>query len=367
MFPDNRRIFTFFKGRVALYALLKSFGIGEGDEVILPGYTCVVVPSAVRFVGAVPVYGDIDPACFNMTPKTAGALVSRRTKAIIVQHTYGLPAEMDGFTNLAQKHGIVVIEDSAHAWGALYDKRPVGTLGDAAFFSSQWSKPFTTGLGGFCCVDPRHDAVQTRLRSIHAGFRLPSFGERAVLEAEYLAYRITYTPRTYWTLMGFYRSLYTAGLIPGSSSPAELDLRKPAGYEKRMSAGVERRLFSLLNNASGLIAHRGEIAAVYSSLLPGPAVSPRLDPVFLRYPVRVRDKQAALAAALKSRIEMGDWFVSPLHPLTKGLERLGYIHGMCPESEKACSQTVNLPTHAGISRDEAFRIARFVIEQGVAA
>lgn len=124
---------SFWKGRVALYAILKALGIGEGDEVLVEGFTCVVVPNAVIFAGAKPVYIAPDPKTYNMDVSQIETAITSKTKAIIVQHTFGLPADMDSILNIAKKYNLRVIEDCAPALGAIYKGRKVGTFGDAAF------------------------------------------------------------------------------------------------------------------------------------------------------------------------------------------------------------------------------------------
>ncbi|MGI0148096.1 MAG: DegT/DnrJ/EryC1/StrS family aminotransferase, partial [Thermoplasmata archaeon] len=127
---------TFWKGRVALYAILRTLEIGHEDEVILPAFTCVVVPNAVRFAGATPVYADIVPGGYNLDPAGVERAVTPRTRAIIVQHTFGIPADLDPLLEIARRHGLAVIEDCAHSLGSEYRERGVGTFGLAAFFSS---------------------------------------------------------------------------------------------------------------------------------------------------------------------------------------------------------------------------------------
>ena len=156
---------TFSKGRVALYALLRAAGIGPGDEVVLPGFTCVVVPAAVGYTGASPVYHDIDSRTFNGDPALAAAAIGPRTRALIVQHTFGLPADLGGLPQLCRERGVVLIEDCAHAIGATRDQRAVGTLGDAAFCSLQWSKPATIGLGGIARFNAPDSVVAWTRRS----------------------------------------------------------------------------------------------------------------------------------------------------------------------------------------------------------
>ena len=118
LFPKDIQAFAFWKGRVALYAILESLGIGPGDEVIMPGFTCVVVPNAVLYRGAIPIYVDIEETSFTMDVRDIEQKITSRTRAIIVQHTYGIPAEMDAIMAVAAQAGVAVIEDCAHALGS---------------------------------------------------------------------------------------------------------------------------------------------------------------------------------------------------------------------------------------------------------
>lgn len=108
--------FYFFKGRIALYAILKAMGVKAGDEVIIPGFTCVVVPNAVLYLGAKPVYVDIEAHTYNINTKRIEEKITEKTKAIIAQHTFGIPAEMDKILEIAKKHNLYVVEDSSRHW-----------------------------------------------------------------------------------------------------------------------------------------------------------------------------------------------------------------------------------------------------------
>ena len=362
----------FFKGRVALHAILEAAGVGRGHQVLLPGYTCVVVPNAVLYRGADPVYVDIDPATGNLDPDAlergrGRAWSPDRAKALIVQHTYGLPADMDRLGAFARAHGLLLIEDACHALGSSWRGRPVGSLGDAAFFSSQWSKPLTTGLGGWAeVVEPELAAA---VSAVAARYPLPGALEGLRLHLQYLAYRLLYRPRLFWLLQGTYRTLGRLGLAIGSSTGAELDCRMPPDYRKRMGPLQEGALDRLLAGADRAIAARRTAAAAIERELrrhglPLAHVPDGADPVWLRYPLRVGNKADLLAAARAARVELGDWFLSPVHPNLTGWEAAAYRAGSCPEAERASRETVNLPTHAGLDEAEIARIVAFVAERG---
>ena len=115
-----------------------------GDEVILPGLTCVVVPNAILYAGFVPVYVDIDPDTFNMEPSQIEAKITNKTKVIIIQNTFGLSSNIEDVLDIAKKYQLITIDDCTHGFGGSYNGNPNGGMTDAVFYSSQWNKPFST-------------------------------------------------------------------------------------------------------------------------------------------------------------------------------------------------------------------------------
>src|SRR5262249_19221234 len=121
-------------GRMALYFILKSMDFPPGSEVIVPALTFWVVPEATRVAGLKPVFADVDPATFTLSPSAVERAIPPRTRAILPTHLYGLACDMDGLLDIARRHNLKVIEDCAHSLGATYNGQMVGTLGDASFF-----------------------------------------------------------------------------------------------------------------------------------------------------------------------------------------------------------------------------------------
>jgi perosamine synthetase len=128
-------------------------GIGPGDEVILPTLTFVATANAVTYTGATPVLVDSEPYTWNIDPETVVRAITSRTRAIIAVHLYGHPADMDTLRDLADRHGLTLIEDAAEAHGARYKGRRTGSLGDVAVFSFFGNKIITTGEGGMVLTD----------------------------------------------------------------------------------------------------------------------------------------------------------------------------------------------------------------------
>src|ERR1051325_8858123 len=120
-------------GRMALYFILKSMDFPPGSEIIVPAFTFWVVPEICRVAGLTPVFADIDPATFTLSPAAVERALTPKTRAVLPTHLYGMACDMDPILDLARRHQLKVIEDCAHALGATYRGRMVGTLGDASF------------------------------------------------------------------------------------------------------------------------------------------------------------------------------------------------------------------------------------------
>lgn len=135
-------------GRMALYFILKALNFPAGSEIIVPAFTFWVVPEIARVAGLTPVFADIDPTTFTISPQAVERAITPNTRAVLPTHLYGLPCDMDPILDIARQHELKVIEDCAHSLGAVYKGRMVGTLGDASFFSFQAFKPLNTYGGG---------------------------------------------------------------------------------------------------------------------------------------------------------------------------------------------------------------------------
>jgi dTDP-4-amino-4,6-dideoxygalactose transaminase len=150
----------------ALALALHASGVGPGDEVIVPSLSFIATANAVWHCGAEPVFADIDPRTYNLDAAAAARVITARTKVIMPVHQVGLPADMDAFFELGERHGIVIVEDAACAIGATYRERPIGSLPSLACFSLHPRKVITTGEGGMIAVqDP---ALAERLRRLRA-------------------------------------------------------------------------------------------------------------------------------------------------------------------------------------------------------
>jgi len=142
-------------GTAAIEVALKGLGVGPGDEVIVPAYTFIATASAVLMVNAVPIFVDIDSETFNIDPGRVEEAISARTKAIIPVHFAGQAADMDSLLNIAKRRNLLVVEDAAHAHGATWKGKGLGSIGHAGTFSFQASKNMTAGEGGLITTNDR--------------------------------------------------------------------------------------------------------------------------------------------------------------------------------------------------------------------
>jgi len=150
-------------GRMAFYYILLSLELPPGSEIVLPALTFWVIPELARAAGLRVVFADVDPATFNLDPAALERAITPETRAVVPTHLYGLPCDMDAIMTIAECHNLRVIEDCAHSLGASFRGRPVGTFGDAAFFSFQTLKPLNCYGGGMAIA--RDAALAARIRT----------------------------------------------------------------------------------------------------------------------------------------------------------------------------------------------------------
>ncbi|GIE97306.1 GNAT family N-acetyltransferase [Paractinoplanes rishiriensis] len=339
--------FHYYRGRVALHAILRGLGVAPGDEVVVQAYTCAAVVEPLRRLGVTPVFVDIDPLTYGLDAGKLAAALTGRTRAVIVQHTFGIPVDMAAVTAVAGPAGVPVIEDCAHVTG------PVTVRGVAAFFSYEWGKPIVAGVGGTAVVaDP--DLAAT-MRRQYARYREPPLRRELIMQAQYTAHRTVSRLGVTWRLRDLYRKLAGLGLVVGSYAADPGDSPE---YAWRMTRTVRWRLGRRTAEARKQIARRTDLTHRYragleqlSLLTPPPTGAP-----LLRMPVPVTDKAGIVKAAARQRIEVGDWFTTPVHPLSgEALAAAGYTEGTCPNAEWAANHVISFPIRAGVRDADADR------------
>jgi dTDP-4-amino-4,6-dideoxygalactose transaminase len=298
-------------GTAALALTLEAYGIGPGDEVIVPAHTFIASALAVAHVGATPVLCDVDEGTGLIDPEAARAAVGPRTAAIVAVHLYGQACDMAAIEAVAKAHGLLVLEDAAQAHGARYCGHRVGSLGAAAGFSFYPSKNLgALGDGGALCTDD--DVLAARVR------RLRNLGQRAKGEH----FELGYNER----LDGLQAALLLVKL-PQLDAWNEARRRHAARYRSSLPSGLRT--------------------------VEEKAQSPSIHHLF---PVRVEARDA-VAAALRARgIETGIHYTPAVHrhPVWRG-HRL--IHGDLPGAEAWAAEELSLPMHPALRPDEIERVA----------
>lgn len=301
-------------GTTALHIALLAHGIGPGDEVITSPFTFIASANCALYVGARPVFVDIDPRTFNLNPDLLEAAITPRTKAIIPVHLYGLPCDMEPIMDIAQKYGLVVIEDACQAHGAEYRGKKVGSFGTGAF-SLYPTKNITSGEGGM--ITTEDPAIAERCRAIR------QHGSRQ---------------RYYHDELGFNFRMTDVHAAIGLAQLGKLE-----SFNRARQA-----------NARYLTEHlRGVVT---------PYVPPDRTHVFHQYTIRVPDgKRDALRVFLQERgIGSEVYYPLPIHrqPLYQGL---GY-EGHFPEAERAAREVLSLPVHPALNSSDLEAIAAAVNE-----
>jgi len=345
---NEEQIFLYWKGRVALYALLKAMGVGKEDEVVLPAFTCVVVANAILYLGANPVYVDIDPQTYNARFEDIKKAITLSTKVIICQNTFGLSSEVEEITAFAKAQNIFTIEDCAHGFGGYYNQKPNGTYCDAAFFSTQWNKPFSTGIGGVALIN--NPTLLEPIQTVNQDLVAPSLKQRVFLKLLYFVREELLNKHIYWHLVKFYRFLSRNNLVLGSSSGEEISsVVMPPDYFMKLSEIQIKKGIQNLRNLQTILQLRKENAQIYTEYLmeKGKNHVPLLlfeNHSFLKYPLWVENREEVFCLAEKHNIELGDWFNSPLHPVQKNFEQWYLNPELFPNAVFAAKHIVNLPT-----------------------
>ncbi|MEA2645637.1 MAG: perosamine synthetase [Chloroflexota bacterium] len=313
-------------GTIALHLALLALDVRAGDEVLVPSLTYVAAANAVRYVGAEPVFVDVDPATWCMDPGLIEAAITRRTRGIIAVHNYGHPADMDAINHVAGVHGLWVVEDAAEAHLARYRGRPVGSLAALSTFSFYGNKVFTCGEGGALTVGDGQ--LETRIRTLRGQGMDPQ--------------RRYYFPVT--------------------------------GYNFRLTNVACAILCAQLERREAILARRREIFARYAAALdgvPGIGLQPVADwaepsPWLFCATVDAgafgRDRDELAAALAEAGIDTRPFFI-PLHQLPPFREESRARGEALPHTERISAAGLNLPTYTQMTDADVDRVAEAVRQQ----
>ena len=354
--------FSFGAGRMAFYAILKAMDIKEGDEIILPAYTCVVVPNAIIYCGAKPVYVDINPDTFTIDVNKIEEKITHRTKAIVAQHMFNHLCDMDVILKIAKKYNLRVIEDCAHALGGEYKGRKAGNFGDAAFFTMDGTKIISTRKGGVAVTNDVE--LADKLRKIENDTEFPSRKETLKIVLSFVISYFLGHPAIFFIGKYLLWLLGRLGILIPGIAPEEKRGEKPLKYPVRLTNIQAKIGLRQLANIEANLKHRREIAKIYEEVLKEIGINIKsqdgYNPPHIRFAFLVKDRQKLKEIFQNNQIELGDWFNSPIHPKGSSLEPVHYQMGSCPVAEFVAEHCANLPTDPKVGEKDVKRIARLL-------
>ena len=354
---------AFWKGRVALWTILRALGVQDGLEVVVPAYTCEMVPLAVKFAGGRCRFVDLADNSFNTLPAALAEAVTPATRAVIVQHTYGVRQSVAGLKPRLEA-GPAIVEDCCHLIDsrlAPHDLRPAARL-----FSMQWNKPYSTGLGGMAAVFDAHLLESCRRLRDHFDRR----GERQrnrSLAIQLLLHRLTSAPAFRRMAVGAYRQGQRLGLINGTSAADEMRGEMPANYLARAVATQAAAGLQQLRRWPANVEHRRKLTDIYRTGLreAGIDISSLGSEPLWAVPVLVENKNELLHLAKRNRLAIATWFGrTPLHVTPGFADQLGYRIGSCPNSERRFATEVHLITAPWVSERGASGAVRMLTQRG---
>lgn len=323
-------------GTDGLVIALKALNIGPGDEVITTPYTFFSTAESISAVGATPVFVDVRPDTYNIDEKLIEAAITERTRAIMPVHIFGQPAEMDKINEIAQNHGLQVIEDACQAVGASYKGQRVGGLADLGVFSFFPTKNLgCAGDGGMITTNDDHLAAICRALRVHGsgeGGRIAYnllYAAKEELE-EAIGDTTVYDPRKYYNYL--------------------------IGHNSRLDELQAAILRIKLQRLDGYNQNRQAAAAYYNQALAGiacvtPATADGTEPVYHLYILQAEDRSRLVKDLADRGIATGVYYPIPLH-LQKAYIALGYQAGDIPVAEYLSHRTFAIPCFPELTDEE---------------
>lgn len=359
--------FSFNSGRSSFYAILKALNLKRENDVLLQVFTCNAVPNPILWVDLNPIYID----CANnfnidieqLKQKIHSNIFKNIRIVLVVQHTFGLPANMDEVLQIAEENNLIVIEDCAHALGAEWNGRKVGTFGKAAFFSFSRDKVISCVYGGMATTND--DIIGKRLSELQNEFGQPSllWVKQQLLHPILLNFFIL--PLYKFLDFGKIFLIFSqwTHLLSKAVSWKEKRGLKPNYFPKVLPNALAELALHQFNKLEKFNAHRRTIADFYYRELKNTAfvLPEKQENIFLRFAVRHSKAHEIIYDAWhKENILLGDWYTTPIAPDDTKLSEMKYKIGECPNAEKLSKETLNLPTHINISIADAQRIVNFL-------
>ena len=343
-------------GRSALYLLLKALKRKSINEnVVMPGFSCIVVSNSIIAAGFQVKYVDIDTKTLSCSLADIHRQVDKNTAAIIVQHVFGFVDE--NIPTIRKLYpNIKIIEDCAHGLGGKFsDGSALGSKGDYAFYSFEQSKTITAWNGGLAALNC--DTIFKRINIEAKKFKTESFIDdlliffRIWLNLKFLNYKNIFLGRI------IFRILEKFFLFKPGMSKAEIRGNFETSKVRKMSFRKAKFLNIQLKSLNQNISHRRKLARLYEKYL-NSSIKITKNSSILRYPFFVNDKDKTLLNAYKNGLDLGRWFSTPLHPALIANNKFYYVDGSCPKAESICKSIVNLPVSPKYNKQDVKNICK---------
>ena len=350
----------FNSGRAALYGILKAMKLGTGDEVLLQAFTCVAVPNAVLWVGATPVYVDTVEHGYSMSVSDLEKKITPKTKAIIVQHTFGYPDDMERIVKIAKKHNLYLIEDCAHSLGNELNGKRLGTYGDAAFFSFGRDKVVSSTFGGVAIASDK--AIGTALEEQYKTLHYPT-GSWIVKQLLYPLFMAMILP-WYGIQIGkvILEVLKKVQLLSLPVDSVEYYCEHPTIYPKRLPNALAGLALRQLYKLESFQQKRVHAAQLYRKHLNHISIGlpPETSEPLIRFSIHVEDPHGLYYWAKKKNIILGNWYSNVIDPKGVDMNRVGYKKGTCPNAEYHAPTIINLPSAPVLEEKEIMKVIETV-------
>lgn len=358
---ESRSIYSFYNARSALYHGLKYLWIWSSDEVILQAYTCVSVSNAIIQTWATPVYADIDSS-LNLDPALLEGKISSNTKAIIIQHTFGNPANLKKIIEIAKNQGIYVIEDCAQGLWAKYNDQHIWTFGDLSIFSFGRDKIISTVNWWFLIINnQRISSAYTVKDKLSEAPKKLIYKNLFYLFISYIWYKLY---DLWW--IGKFLMLYSKKykITPEVLSRNEKQSNDKTFFYKYPNALAYISLQEI-ENIQKYNDIREEIAGYYDKqLVPLQErygikcmkTNNNAQAVRLRYTIFIDNPVATMQYCKKDNILLWDWYQQVVAPVETDLLNAGYEQWACLEAERLASKSLNLPCHPNINKEDSKRV-----------
>lgn len=351
---------TFDSGRSALYFSLLALGVKKEDEVLVQAYTCGVVSNAIVWTSAQPVYVDVKND-FTMDEEDLKKKITPRSKVLILQHTFGIPSNLDRLIKIAQENNLRVVEDCAHVLGGKYDNKLLGMHGDIGMLSFGSDKALSCGRGGALITQDIQLAKKIEsYRSELSPTPIKSVLKQLMTFFAFYIFKPTYN-------MGIGKLFLAVGkklhLLSRTIEPEEKQGKNMVFYPSLLPNALAKILLFQLSKLSKMNDLRLYWKNEYQKHLPPNFLNSSWkneDIFLLRFPLTVQDPKRLHALAKAEGILLGDWYNAPIAPQDMNREKMSYKMGYCPNAEALALQSINLPTHFQLSEADFKRIIKVI-------